>query len=46
MSARQLKEPQRLIRANTAIYLPSFAQVSCLSMEVNRREKEGEEVHF
>jgi hypothetical protein len=46
MSARQMKEPQRLIHANIAIYLPSCVLVNCHSMEGNKKGRKGEEVLF
>jgi len=47
ISTSQLKRSQRLNHANTAIiHLPSCALVNYLSMEMNKRREEGEEVHF
>jgi len=47
ISTSQLKISQRLNHANTAVlHLPSCALVNYLSMEVNKRREEGEEVHF
>jgi len=47
ISASQLKRSQRLKHANTAIiHLPSCALVNYLSMEVNKRREEGEEMHL